>query len=239
MEPFYSAEGFSGAYTLFTFAMFMPLATLMSSALVATYVWKPYWDKCQAEPPETYITPIEYRYPIDEAIEGKVPKKNSYVIETSDQYGQIAVAWNDEDHVFEYWGCDNIPFVILESVARKFVTMYCCSQIFKEIQEEEKEEDETQTDTSNIPEPEEKADTTNSDAETNVFATFKNYNNTNTSRASRNIVRNHYRHKGVIQDIFSRETETETKTEPTLNYLDFSTYKKNVLIVQGNAPLVC
>lgn len=224
MEPFYSAEGFSSMNTLLTFIAFMPLATLVSSALVATYVWKPYWDKCQAEPPETYVTPIEFQYPIEEAIEGKVPDENSYVMETSDQYGQIAIAWNDEDKVFEYWGRENVPFVVLESVARKFVTMYCCSQIYQEMEEEE--ETETETDTSKIPEPEEKVDDA-TDTETSVFATFKSYNQTNTSRASRDIVRNHYRHKGEIQKIFSRATK-KTETEP-MNYLDFSTYKKMFL----------
>jgi hypothetical protein len=231
MEPFYSAEGFSGAYTLLTFATFMPLATLVSSALVATFVWKPYFDKCQAEPSETYVTPIEFRYPIEEAIEGKVPDENSYVMETIDPYGQIAISWNDEDKVFEYWGRENVPFVVLESVARKFVTMNCCSQIYKEMEEDEVEyEDETETNTNKIPDTDEKAEnvaSTEGEAEISVFATFKSYNKINKSRASRDIIRNHYRHKGEIQKIFSRAIQG---SEPvSTSCLDFSTYKKMFL----------
>lgn len=224
IEPFYSSHGFSSLETIMICMAFMPISILISGAFVASVVWKPYWDKCQNEPAETYITPIEYRYPIDEATEGDEPSQNSYVMENTDNYGQISLKWNTEDEVFEYWGQSNIPYVVLDAVARKFVTMFCCSQIYNEFvpfsgQETDKNKDE-----------EKDEETKNEEKETSVFATFKKYNTQNTSRASKNIVRNHFRHKGDINEMIKQCMKQPTDTIETnakLNaYLDFSTYKK-------------
>ena len=224
IEPFYSNCGFSSLETIIIWAGFMPLSILISGAFVASVVWKPYWEKCQNEPAETYITPIEYRYPIDEAISGDEPPLNSYVMENTDKYGQISMRWNNDDEVFEYWGSSNIPYFVLDAVARKFVMMFCCSQIYKEIvpstgQETDKNKDE-----------EKDKETKDEEKETSVFATFKKYNTQNTSRASKNIVRNHFRHKGDINDMIQqckKQPNDDTETDVKLNaYLDFSTYKK-------------
>ena len=220
IEPFYSNCGFSSLETIIIWAGFMPLSILISGAFVASVVWKPYWDKCQNEPAETYITPIEYRYPIDEATEGDEPSQNSYVMENTDNYGQISLKWNTEDEVFEYWGQSNIPYAVLDAVARKFVTMFCCSQIYNEfvpstVQETDKNKDE-----------EKNEETKDEEKETSVFATFKKYNTQNTSRASKNIVRNHFRHLGSVNEMVENCMETKQEKVETNAFLDFSTYKK-------------
>lgn len=204
--------------TVSAFAVAMPF--------IASYVWYPYWKRCQDEPPETYITPFEFRYPIEDAHDdGDIPD-NSYVMEATPQ-GMVLMKYNPETDVFEYWGGRNIEYKYLETLSRKFVTVFHCSRVYHdwnpyatqttdEDQEHVEQEKEQATDN-------EKETSNNS-----VFATFKTYNNSTLSKqstAQQGKVRNHYTHKGQLNEFFSEMSGEQGNTQHG-NEIDFATYKK-------------
>lgn len=250
MIPFYSPEGISSFSGLFMYFTIMPLAFIASSAFVAKYVWKPYWTKCQNEPPETYIVPFEYRYPMDEATDTatKLPSIHTYVMECSPE-GQIVLRYNKKDEHFEYWGSLKITYTQLETMARKYITMNQCSRIFidyegemlkekERLEKEEKEKD--QDDQQDHQEKEKKDDQQNQqddqqeENEPSVFVSFKSYNDQDkitqqkSLRASKKVKKNHYSHRGTVNDFFTNicmSNPTEKEKE-TVKSIDFSTYKK-------------
>lgn len=102
----------------------------IASAFVASKVWLPYWTKCQEEPPETYITPCEYRYPIEEATDESTEiNPRSYVMEST-PVGTVLMRYDPTTEAFEYWGKRGIAYKYLETVARKYVTLYQCSRYY-------------------------------------------------------------------------------------------------------------
>lgn len=208
------------------YAVFTVVAFAAASPIVAR-VWSSYKRKCDKEPAETYETPCEYRYPIEEAMDdGEIPT-SSYVMEYTPN-GSVLMKYNADNEQFEYWGARSVQYKYLETIARKFVTSFHCSRIYHDWNPYEKKE------TSEKPEPTESTEkpetTTNppepSEPSESVFASFKTYN-TSKARQNKNTnkVRNHYVHKGTLSEWYESPQSQKDTTKNENVGIDFSTYK--------------
>jgi len=114
-----------------------PMASLLSSWIVATYIWHPLKEKYETagaeNPVVPTIIPYENQYPF------KFPhpiKDNSgqilehaMVLENTKQ-GYVLMRYNEGRNIFEYWGDENIQYKYLETVARKFVQRFRCEHLY-------------------------------------------------------------------------------------------------------------
>lgn len=88
--------------------------------------------------------------------------KNSFIMEMT-PHGNVIMFWNQNNKVFSYYSDGTMPYRFLEVVARKYVIMYDCKDLYYVMEEQMKEvivEDNTNK----------KEDTPS------VFAKLKNYN---------------------------------------------------------------
>ena len=88
--------------------------------------------------------------------------KNSFIMEMT-PHGNVIMFWNQNNEVFSYYSDGTMPYRFLEVVARKYVIMYDCKDLYYVMEEQMKEvivEDNTNK----------KEDTPS------VFAKLKNYN---------------------------------------------------------------
>jgi len=216
------------------YAFYTAVAIASATPIVAR-VWRSYKNQCDKEPPESYETPCEYRYPIEEATDdGDIPTF-SYVMEYTPN-GTVLMKYNVENEQFEYWGSRSVQYKYLETVARKFVTMYHCSRIYHDWNPyEKKEENEEKVETSDATDTADTADMTNpveekkepTESTESVFASFKSYNTQQRQNNNKDTqkVRNHYVHKGTLAEWYTLpQSKTET-TQHTNVGIDFSTYK--------------
>lgn len=209
--------------------IFFTLTAIACASPVVARVWQTYKRKCDQERAETYETPCEYRYPIEEAMDhGDIPTY-SYVMEYTPS-GTVLMRYNTDNEQFEYWGSRSVPYKYLETVARKFVTFFHCSRIYHDWNpyKEEEEDPSTQTTSSTSPKEKEKEkdEPPQEDNEPSVFATFKTYNTTHSNATTTTQkVRNHYVHKGTLHDWYSSQSNMSTSSNKSQG-LDFAAYKK-------------
>ena len=87
---------------------------------------------------------------------------NSFIMEMT-PHGNVIMYWNQKNGVFSYYSDGTMPYRFLEVVARKYVIMYDCKDIYYVMEEQMKEV--------NIEQNSSKKEETPS-----VFAKLKNYN---------------------------------------------------------------
>jgi len=106
--------------------------------------------------------------------------KNKIIIENTPR-GNILLYFNFETEVFDYY-CDkkDIPYLYLETVARKYVTQYNCKQIFVNMVDELKKDS-----SENIKKPIPDNKQINQIVQKTPFAEYKKYNK-NLSRGNKN-----------------------------------------------------
>ena len=106
--------------------------------------------------------------------------KNKIIIENTPR-GNILLYFNFETEVFDYY-CDkkDIPYLYLETVARKYVTQYNCKQIFVNMVDELKKDS-----SENIKKPVPDNKQINQIVQKTPFAEYKKYNK-NLSRGNKN-----------------------------------------------------
>lgn len=212
------------------YLLFTGIAIVSASPIVAR-VWRSYKDLCDKELPESYETPCEYRYPIEEALDdGDIPT-SSYIMEYTPN-GTVLMKYNVDNQQFEYWGARSVSYKYLETVARKFVTSFHCSRIYHDWNPYKKQTEEQKTtdpDTDKVPDKVFEDEPKNEPTEENnsVFATFKNYNTHNqpNTQKGKQKVRNHYVHKGTLSDWYTSPMSQTTTTKQDNVGIDFSTYK--------------
>ena len=106
--------------------------------------------------------------------------KNKIIIENTPR-GNILLYFNFETEVFDYY-CDkkDIPYLYLETVARKYVTQYNCKQIFVNMVDELKK-DSSENIKKHVPDNKQ----INQIVQKTPFAEYKKYNK-NLSRGNKN-----------------------------------------------------
>ena len=100
--------------------------------------------------------------------------KNSFIIETT-PYGNVLMFWDQNRRSFTYYSDKTMPYRFLEVVARKYVIMNQCKDIYYIMENEMK--------TIRV-EPKKKTETSN------VFAKLKNYNQSSLHDIKTNVTEN-------------------------------------------------
>lgn len=125
--------------------------------------------------------------------------KNNFVMETT-PLGNVIMYFNSEKNGFVYY-CDSaIPYRFLETVGRKYITIFKCKDTTIYVDETDEIDEKTPIADENTPiektqeitTSETKTTTTPSTTNTkkNVFAKFKNYNHPNSNPSSGMIAKN-------------------------------------------------
>lgn len=132
---------------LFFFISFVPITLLFSSWVVAKFVFLPYVEMVKNEkeiecPEEEEIVKYENKYPIIEknVINEDLDTNNCCVCESTPD-GLVFIKYNKKNAIFDWWG-DNksISYKYLETVARKYVNSFKCSNFYIDRQEDLKEQ---------------------------------------------------------------------------------------------------
>ena len=106
--------------------------------------------------------------------------KHSYVMEYT-PLGNVIMKFDNEKSHFEYYSDSTIPYKFLETIARRFVIIHNCKQIFIDMQNELNKYEEYIKKIEEQEEIDKKKDIENKEKlvpkKKNVFAKLKNYNN--------------------------------------------------------------
>jgi len=144
-------------FPMFFLISFIPFTILLSSWVVAKFVYLPYMKQVENEEDikwpeeEKEEIPYENKYPLDEAADDNkdVDMGNNSICESTPD-GLVFMKYNKDNEGFDWWG-DNkqTAFIHLETVARKYVKVFKCSSLYidrkddiKRQLEREKEEEE-------------------------------------------------------------------------------------------------
>lgn len=197
---------------------------------------------------EDEIQKYTTKYPLDNAIcsDEHSPNVNehSYVLEYT-PHGIVIMKYNYDSDGFQYWAnYKQIPYTMLETVARKYITLYCCKELYidrKQLQQENKtlfEEKQRQIkEQENMIHEDTLQTEDDTSSENSVFASFKSYNKPNQQQQSNtqksntqtfiNVCErsNSFSHRGTIQEFECIQT-TKYNVVETRPKLDFETFKK-------------
>lgn len=196
---------------------------------------------------ENYIT----RYPIDDIVnneeenEDYIVNPNSYIMDYTPD-GIVMLKYDYDEEGFLYWANKkNVPYSILETVARKYVKQYCCKNLYidrKELLEEKKriyDEKKKQLEEQEAMKQEDKTvdDSNDDSSENSVFASFKSYNTGSKDGSSKrprtsskeqlNVCErsNKFIRKGSINE-FEFTQQSIHEVVDTRPKLDFETFKR-------------
>ena len=108
------------------------VSCLFAMMFVAIFVYGPHVEKLKNEEEEPFKIPFEFKYPIKFA-------KNSNDLENIENCsvfcttpsGEVYMKYSKDNEGFDYW-CSkkDIKYKYLETVARKFVTMFKCADLY-------------------------------------------------------------------------------------------------------------
>lgn len=170
---------------------------------------------------------------------------NSYVMDYTPE-GVIMMKYDYNEEGFLYWANKkNVPYAILETVARKYVKQYCCKNLYidrKELLEEKKriyDEKKKQLEEQEKMQQEDKTDADSNDdsSENSVFASFKSYNTGSKDGGSKrartsskdqlNVCEqsNKFIRRGTINE-FEFTQKSSYDVVDTRPKLDFETFKR-------------
>ena len=167
---------------------FLSVLSCVPCWVVAKFVYEPYVKKLAEE--EEPI-PYEYQYPLIDAEDNGDQDRDfkKCIVLSNTPKGLVYMRYCKEEEGFEYWADNSIDYKYLETVARKYVTVFLCRNIYidrfgllvekikgikqkieeNKLEEEEKEEEEN-----------------------DVFASLKSYNQStsNVSSTKTELTRN-------------------------------------------------
>jgi len=212
------------------FFMMLGLVPVLACApcwVVAKFVYEPYVKKLAEEEEPV---PYEYQYPLMDAEDNGEQDFKKCIVLSNTPKGLVYMRYCKEEEGFEYWTDNSIDYKYLETVARKYVTIFSCRNIYidrfsllkekifdikQKIEENKRTEDE---------EEEEGND---------VFANFKSYNqstnkiSSNKTQITRNDVvcdeANKYLNRGKIAEA-NFEAGKKIVDTPTSS-MSFSSWK--------------
>lgn len=155
--------------------------------------------------------------------------KNNVLYEMTPK-GRIIMYYDFEKESFTYY-CDtkDVPYLYLETVARKYALTYHCKKIVVDIKRELDDAKETNIANDNKSKAQALVDTKKTD---NLFASFKSYNRKGTGGSKtmnkKFILRqnaNRYSYSGKV-NTYSFLKRNEYKIEKPMDKLDYETFKK-------------
>ena len=230
-----------GVLQLSLFCSGVLIGHLMNSSILDVFK-KPYVET--VEPPPKY----EELYPISKAIDTNDElNKNSYITDATPE-GLVIMRYDKDEEGFIYWANKTIKFSYLETVARKYVTHFNCSQYYIEREcnkkvEEESEAEEAETSENNDVDTEATTETETTyetegekvseneveekPEEVNPFATLKQYKNApnKPSKPTKMLTGCKFVKRGKISD-FEFTQSSHIEIEKPNQKMDFETFKK-------------
>lgn len=134
-------------FPLFFFISFVPFTILFSSWIVAKYVFLPYVEMAKNEkeiewPEEEEIVKYEDKYPIKEKnVKNEDLDTDNCCVCESTPDGLVFMKYNEKNEIFDWWG-DNksVSYKYLETVARKYVNSFKCSNFYIDREEDLKQQ---------------------------------------------------------------------------------------------------
>lgn len=125
-------------FPMFFLISFIPFTILLSSWVVAKFVYLPYMKQVENEKDiewpdeEKEEIPYENKYPLDEADDDNkdVDMGNNSICESTPD-GLVFMKYNKDNEGFDWWG-DNkqTAYKYLETVSRKYVKIFKCSSLY-------------------------------------------------------------------------------------------------------------
>uniref|UniRef100_A0A6C0C6J3 Uncharacterized protein n=1 Tax=viral metagenome TaxID=1070528 RepID=A0A6C0C6J3_9ZZZZ len=214
---------------------FLPVMTCLPCWVVAKFLYEPYVKKLEETNRNTVDEPVpfEYQYPLDDSQNDGDPDRDYYncIVLSNTPKGLVYMRYSKEEEGFEYWTDNAVDYKYLEAVARKYVTIFSCRNIYidrftllkEKIQIIKKRIDKNKL--------EEESTENTTETEVGVFASLKSYNKsankTEQTKITRNDVvcdkANKYLNRGKIKEAkFGKDkniVETPTST------MSFSSWK--------------
>jgi hypothetical protein len=241
------ANTLNNGQMFFIFLGMLPFLVLTPCWIVGKFIYEPYVKKFDEEYKkymEELNKPPPYEYSnllILSEDPSKETKINNIVIDCTPD-GYVAMRYNEKEEGFEYWSDKNVAYKYLETVARKYVNSFECSEVYinrqgllrekmqnlsKEIKENiEKELEEKE---SEDPEPKEKTD---------VFVNLKKYNSSSkrTVELKKKITRqdfvadqaNKYIKKGKFKDSKEWMSPIKKREMEDVGYVSWLSWKNKV-----------
>jgi hypothetical protein len=118
---------------LFSFIGIFQIGMLLASIPVAFILHKMNYNIDTTETETEEVQPISYTemYPIEKATQEPdiILSKHSYIIECT-PVGIVIMRYDEDDEGFLYWTNKSINYEMLDVVARKYVTQFCCKDVF-------------------------------------------------------------------------------------------------------------
>lgn len=207
----------------------------------------------EEEEEKEVIIPYNEKYPLKEnANLNKEPNTDLLSVLEQTPNGNVFIKYNLENESFDYWtDYKEIPFSHLETVARKYVNTFCCTDLYlrEESDEETTSEEETtsdeetsseysndfqgedseeqitedETDDNNSVEEETKNTETAEDSDDEIFAKLKSAEKIKEVIEEQGIIVNKFRYKGKLMDILEFKQKKSKKDEP--KNVSFSSWK--------------
>jgi len=220
---------------------FLPVLACFPCWVVAKFIYEPYIKQLAEESKHIVNEPIrfEWQFPIHKA--GNTKEKDSEfkncIVLSNTPKGMVYMRYCKEDEGFEYWADKSIDYKYLETVARKYVTVFSCRDLYidrfsllREKVQNLKEQIEENKKKAEEEEEESKEEETD-----DVFASFKSYNQSTQDKVqqekteiTRNDIvcdkANKYLHRGKIKEaVFGKKKEKVSKS--TTSSMSFSSWK--------------
>ena len=221
---------------------FLPVLACFPCWVVAKFIYEPYIKQLAEESKHIVNEPIrfEWQFPIHKA--GNTKEKDSEfkncIVLSNTPKGMVYMRYCKEDEGFEYWADKSIDYKYLETVARKYVTVFSCRDLYidrfsllrEKVQNLKEQIEENKKKAEEEEEEESKEEETD-----DVFASFKSYNQSTQDKVqqekteiTRNDIvcdkANKYLHRGKIKEaVFGKKKEKVSKS--TTSSMSFSSWK--------------
>lgn len=228
----YHAYSPNSSQIFFMMLSFVPMALCLPCWFVATFIYKPYMDKLEMEARAERLKPLpfEKQFPIEDAGNEKNSDFENCIVLSNTPQGLVYMRYSEEEDGFEYWADKAIDYKYLEAVARKYVTLFSCRDIYidrigllKEKIDKIKEEINKNKETLKK-EVKSKGDK-KEDKSNDVFASLKSNKKVVKTKLVRSDIvcekSNKYIKKGKIKEAVFGKKKEEQKSEP----MSFSSWK--------------
>ena len=219
-------------FPMFFLVSFIPFTILFSSWVVAKFVFLPHVEMAKNEkeiewPEEEEIVKYEEKYPIIEKnVKNEDLDTDKCCVCESTPDGLVFLKYNKKNEIFDWWG-DNksVSYKYLETVARKYVNSFKCSNFYidreedlkQQIEKEKEEEERKKMEDEDKKEEEE-------DSDDDLFVKLKPNEKIKPKKKEQKaaINGNKYKYCGKIKDFkLLKKTEKKKKKKK----LDFSSWK--------------
>ena len=220
---------------IFFFSSMVPFTIILSSIIIAKFIWLPHVEKLKSMPDlssdeEEEEIPYEEKYPIEEARDlNKDINSDLCFINDHTPDGNVFMKFNKDNEGFDFW-CDkkDISYQYLETVARKYVTYFSCASFYIDREQDIKNQIEQQE--KEIKEAEEaskkRAEAQEEDSDDDVFAKLKSPVEKKTKKEIKAAIHaNKFKWKGKVKEFpMIKKVKTQEKKKKKMGFSDWKNY---------------